>query len=103
MINTRRETRATPSRVAPEVTTEAIEKLNESLHNLSIHFAQAIEPRAIAPRPTIQERDNRPRQVLQCWNCGEEGHAMNNCPYPRGERGRPTLNYPQMYERDPQV
>ncbi len=103
MIDTRRDARATIRANPTQVTTDAIEKLNESLHNLSIHFAQAIEPRGSnsRPPPAIPERENRPRRVLQCWNCGEEGHGMNNCPYPRGEPGRPNLNYPQMYAGDP--
>lgn len=70
MVDARHEaqarTRVTPARVSPEVTIEAIERLNESLQNLSIHFAQAIEPRGVAPRPTIPERENRPCRVLHC-------------------------------------
>ena len=85
-------------RELPEVTSEVIEKLNESLSNLSIHLAQTVGQKGQPKR--AEEREPRPRRVLQCWNCGESGHGMYNCPWPRGEPGRPNLNYPVMNAGD---
>ena len=90
----REEVQSCTQRELPEVTVEVIEKLNESLNNLSIHFAQAVEQKGQTKR--AEEREPRPRRLLQCWNCGESGHGMYNCPWPRGEPGKPNINYPVM-------
>ncbi|WP_129259409.1 hypothetical protein [Enterobacter cloacae complex sp. GF14B] len=57
---------ASTSRELPEVTAEVIEKLNESLSSLSIHLAQAVDPKGQAKKS--EERDSQLRRVLQCWN-----------------------------------
>ena len=83
----------------PEGTSDVIEKLNESLSNLSIHLAQTVGQKGQTKR--AEEREpQRPRRVLQCWNCGESGHRMYNCPWTRGDPGRPNLNYPAINAGD---
>lgn len=46
----REEVQSCTRRELPEVTVEVIEKLNESLNNLSIHFAQAVEQKGQTKR-----------------------------------------------------
>ena len=78
-----------------------MERLSDSLNNLSIHFAQGMGPRNPQPPQRAPERDTRPRQVLICWNCNEDGHGMNNCPYPRmNPPGRANIPYPVMNAGD---
>ncbi|MCO5587328.1 hypothetical protein L7F22_041277 [Adiantum nelumboides] len=93
---------AGPSTQPAMIDNEVLERLNESLTNLSIHLAQGVGPRGTIPR-SPQERPIRPRSVLTCWNCGEEGHGINNCPYPRGGYGQPPqqLPYPRNHANDP--
>ncbi|MCO5570256.1 hypothetical protein L7F22_023975 [Adiantum nelumboides] len=93
---------AGPSTQPAMIDNEVLERLNESLTNLSIHLAQGVGPRGTIPR-SPQERPIRPRRVLTCWNCGEEGHGINNCPYPRGGYGQPPqqLPYPRNHANDP--
>ncbi|MCO5568873.1 hypothetical protein L7F22_022575 [Adiantum nelumboides] len=91
-----------PSIQPTMIDNEVLERLNKSLTNLSIHLAQGVGPRGTIPR-SPQERPIRPRRVLTCWNCGEEGHGINNCPYPRGGYGQPPqqLPYPRNHANDP--
>ncbi|MCO5557551.1 hypothetical protein L7F22_011117 [Adiantum nelumboides] len=93
---------AGPSTQPAMIDNEVLERLNESLTNLSIHLAQGVGSRGTIPR-SPQERPIRPRRVLTCWNCGEEGHGINNCPYPRGGYGQPPqqLPYPRNHANDP--
>ncbi|MCO5574887.1 hypothetical protein L7F22_028681 [Adiantum nelumboides] len=93
---------AGPSTQPAMIDNEVLERLNKSLTNLSIHLAQGVGPRGTIPR-SPQERPIRPRRVLTCWNCGEEGHGINNCPYPRGGYGQPPqqLLYPRNHANDP--
>lgn len=49
---------STRTRVLPEVTAaDVIEKLNESINNMSIHFAQGVGPRNPQPPQRAPERD----------------------------------------------
>ncbi|MCO5584498.1 hypothetical protein L7F22_038426 [Adiantum nelumboides] len=93
---------AGPSTQPAMIDNEVLERLNESLTNLSIRLAQGVGPRGTIPR-SPQERPIRPRRVFTCWNCGEEGHGINNCPYPRGGYGQPPqqLPYPRNHANDP--
>ncbi|MCO5575813.1 hypothetical protein L7F22_029618 [Adiantum nelumboides] len=61
---------------------QQINNLTNQLENLSVNLVQA------ARRPAEGNGGNRPpprRQAreLICYNCGENGHGMYNCPHPR--------------------
>ena len=71
---------------------ELLQRVTNQLDNLSINLVQGArvhqpqhqngEGMPNGPRPQRQ-----PRRSFVCYNCGEEGHGMNYCPYPRNYEG----------------
>jgi hypothetical protein len=56
----------------------SIEELSMSIKNLTAD----VQSLKVAPRGGNSGFDGRPRQPLECWNCGETGHPRRLCPKP---------------------
>jgi len=52
-----------------------------------------------APREANPRGQRRQNQAYLCHNCGEDGHGMYNCPYPRREPGAPMPMNRPIYPR----
>ena len=67
---------------------ELLQRVTNQLDNLSINLVQGA--RVHQPQyqngegmPNGPRQQRQPRRSFVCYNCGEEGHGMNYCPYPR--------------------
>ncbi|MCO5611945.1 hypothetical protein L7F22_066205 [Adiantum nelumboides] len=82
---------------------ELLQRVTNQLDNLSINMVQGV--RQQQPQPNNERMPNGPRRQPQrrdyfCYNCGEEGHGMYFCPYPRNfnaqaGRGRQQVTPPR--------
>ena len=76
---------------------ETLTRLTRQLENLTLNLMQRPEP----PREGFNRGQRRQNQEYQCYNCGETGHGMYNCPHPRRDQGRPMPR--GMYPRPPMM
>ncbi|MCO5604491.1 hypothetical protein L7F22_058658 [Adiantum nelumboides] len=69
---------------------ELLQRVTNQLDNLSINMVQGVQRQQRQPpngernqNDQHQQRQRRQRRDYFCYNCGEDGHGMYYCPYPR--------------------
>ena len=76
---------------------ETLSRLTCQLEPLNLHLMQQGE----VPREVNFRGQHRQNQAYHYHNCGEDGHGMYNCPYPRREPRAPMPMNRPIYPRPP--